>query len=339
MRAILQEIVAKAKIRQGIFGVVHGFGFGSAALAHLALINCTGSHPLEAKLTVLDTRTLTTTGQAAPTRASRTRHYLMCSPQYFEVTYAINPWMNTSIPVDVERAKLQWEVLRNTYLSLGHRVELIEPLVGQPDMVFAANGGLVVGGRAYGAKFRFPERGAEGMAYGGWLSEFGVGVVEPVETNEGEGDFLTLRTMILAGTGFRTSLAAHIEAAEVLDRPVVSLELVDPRFYHLDTAIAVLDDGNGDTPADIAYFPGAFSPHSRRTLRDLFPDAIIVAEKDACVLGLNAVSDGHNVILPSLATGFAGQLREHGYAPVPVDLSEFLKSGGSVKCCTMEMHV
>jgi N-dimethylarginine dimethylaminohydrolase len=293
---------------------------------------------LEATLTVLDTRTLSTPVHAAPTRSSRTRRYVMCSPRYFEVTYAINPWMNTSVPVDVERAQLQWEVLRNTYLSLGHQVELIDPLPGQPDMVFAANGGLVVGGRAYGAKFRFPERGAEGMAYGEWLRQLGVSVSEPIETNEGEGDFLTLHCMILAGTGFRTSLAAHIEAADVLDRPVVSLELVDPRFYHLDTAIAILDDGNGDTPADIAYYPGAFSPHSRRTLRDLFPDAIIISEQEARVLGPNAVSDGQNVILPAAAVGFASQLRDRGYSPIPVDLSEFLKSGGSVKCCTMEMH-
>ena len=107
--------------------------------------------------------------------------------------------------------------------------------------------------------------------------------------------------MILAGTGFRTSLEAHVEAAEALDRPVVSLQLVDPRFYHLDTALAVLDDGGGDAPADIAYYPGAFSPHSRRTLRDLFPDAVQVSEMDALVLGLNAVSDGLNVVLPTAA--------------------------------------
>lgn len=284
-------------------------------------------------MTVIDTRT-----QTAPQRTSRTRHYLMCPPQHFEVTYAINPWMNTQVPVDVERAHVQWEVLRNTYLSLGHKVELIEPMAGQPDMVFAANGGLVVGKRAYGAKFRFPERTAEGVAYGEWLSEFGIEVFQPAQINEGEGDFLALKKMILAGTGFRTSLEAHIEAANALDRPVVSLELVDPRFYHLDTAIAILDDGHGDCPAEIAYFPGAFSRHSQRTLRDLFPHAIICTEADALVLGLNSVSDGHNVLVPSAAERFSEQLRERGYNPLPVDLSEFLKSGGSVKCCTMEMH-
>ena len=290
-------------------------------------------------MTVIDTR-----AAAGPSpridvpRAARPRHYLMCTPSHFEVAYSINPWMDLDTPVDVERACLQWEVLRNTYLSLGHRVDLIDPLPGQPDMVFAANGGLVIGGRAYGARFRFAERSAEGGAYAAWLTTHGYQVTEPTRTNEGEGDFLALGTMILAGTGFRTSLDAHIEAADALDRPVVSLELVDPRFYHLDVAIAVLDDGNGETPADIAYYPGAFSPHSRRTLRDLFPDAILCSEDDARVLGLNAVSDGHHVVLPSAAKGLAEAVRRRGYTPVPVDLSEFMKSGGSVKCCTMELH-
>jgi N-dimethylarginine dimethylaminohydrolase len=288
-------------------------------------------------LTVLDTRTVVSP-LSSVARVSRTRHYLMCAPQHFTVSYAINPWMDPSRPVDVQRARLQWEVLRNTYLSLGHRVDLIDPLPGQPDMVFAANGGLVVGGRAYGAKFRFAERAAEGAAYTSWLRRLGLSVVEPVQTNEGEGDFLALGSMILAGTGFRTSLAAHIEAADAVDRPVVSLELVDPRFYHLDVAIAVLDDGNGTAPADIAYYPGAFSAHSRRTLRDLFPDAVICSEADARVLGLNAVSDGHHVVLPAAATGLAASLRARGYTPVPVELDEFMKSGGSVKCCTMELH-
>ena len=295
-----------------------------------------GAHATEATLTVIDTRTRSKTSR--PARTARTRHYLMCPPQHFAVTYAINPWMNTQVPVDVDRALVQWDVLRNTYLSLGHRVDLIEPMPEHPDMVFAANGGLVVGKRAYGAKFRFPERGAEGQAYGDWLRDAGIEVSEPAQINEGEGDFLALKAMILAGAGFRTSLEAHIEAANSVDRPVVSLELVDPRFYHLDTAIAILDDGNGDTPADIAYFPGAFSQHSQRTLRELFPDAIICSEADALVLGLNSVSDGHNVIAPSAALHFADQLRERGYTPVPVDLSELLKAGGSVKCCTMEMH-
>lgn len=286
-------------------------------------------------MTVLDART---TRPATATREARARRYVMCAPEHFDVTYAINPWMNTSMPVDVERARLQWEVLRHTYLSLGHRVELITPTPGLPDMVFAANGGLVVGERGYGAMFRHVERAAEAKAYAEWLAAHGVHVTAPTHTNEGEGDFLTMGHLILAGTGFRTSLSAHIEAAAVLDRPVVSLELVDPRFYHLDVALAVLDDGNGSAPADIVYYPGAFSPHSRRTLRDLFPDAVTCSEADALAFGLNAVSDGRHVVLPSAATGLIDLLRARGYEPVPVHLDEFVKAGGSVKCCTMELH-
>jgi N-dimethylarginine dimethylaminohydrolase len=286
-------------------------------------------------VTALDTRAALPADVA---RAARTRHYLMCPPTHFEVTYAINPWMDLTVPVDAHRAHRQWELLRETYLGLGHRVDLIDPLPGQPDMVFAANGGLVIGGRAYGARFRFAERAAEGGAYAAWLTEHGYRVAEPTRTNEGEGDFLALGSMVLAGTGFRTSLEAHIEAAESLDRPVVSLELVDPRFYHLDVAIAVLDDGNGTAAVDVAYFPGAFSPHSRRTLRDLFPDAILCCEDNALALGLNAVSDGRHVVLPAAASSFAAALRERGYEPVPVELDELMKAGGSVKCCTMEMH-
>jgi N-dimethylarginine dimethylaminohydrolase len=288
-------------------------------------------------LTIIDTRTQPLP-HTSPRRAARTRQYVMCTPTHFSVEYAINPWMDPTVPVDADRAARQWDVLRHTYLELGHRVDLVAPVAGQPDMVFAANGGLSVAGRTYGARFRHAQREAEAQAFADFLRDRGLDVTEPIHVNEGEGDFLALRSMILAGTGFRTDLAAHIEAAEVLDRPVVSLQLVDPRFYHLDVAIAVLDDGGGDAPADIAYFPGAFSKHSRRTLRDLFPDAIQVSEMDALVLGLNAVSDGYNVVLPTAAAELAQTLKKRGYNPVPVELGELLKSGGSVKCCTMELH-
>ena len=266
-------------------------------------------------------------------RAARPRRYLMCRPEHFEVTYAINPWMDPTLGADRDLALQQWETLRATYLALGHEVQLIDPLPGLPDMVFAANGGLVVGGRAMGARFTHPERLDEGPAYYKWLAEAGLAdVAEPLAVNEGEGDFLVVGDLILAGTGFRTDPRAHGEVQEFFGRPVVSLQLVDPRFYHLDTALAVLDDEN------VAYFPGAFSPGSLAVLQRLFPDAVLATEEDAVVLGLNAVSDGRHVVLPAAADDLARQLRERGYEPVPVDLSELLKAGGSVKCCTMELR-
>ncbi len=262
----------------------------------------------------------------------------MCRPTEFRVTYAINPWMDPTRPVDGARALAQWESLVAAYRALGHAVDVVEPLPGQPDMVFAANGALVVGDVAYGSSFRFPERAAEADAFAAWLRSLHVEVVPATHPAEGEGDFLVLGHVVLAGTGFRTSLAAHVEAATVIDRPFVTLELVDPSFYHLDVALGVLDDGRGEAPADIAYYPGAFSLHSRRTLRELFPDALLVTRDEALAFGLNLVSDGLNVVLPQEARTLADRLHQRGYRPMPVELDEFLKSGGSVKCCTMELH-
>jgi N-dimethylarginine dimethylaminohydrolase len=269
---------------------------------------------------------------AAAEPVARPRHYLMCRPEHFEVRYAINPWMRPGVPVDRERAIAQWEVLRRTYLDLGHRVDLIDPVPGLPDMVYAANGATVVGGTVLGARFRHPERAAEAVAYRAWFAAAGYRVVEPEFVNEGEGDLLVVGDVVLAGHGFRTDPRAHAEAAVALGREVVALRLVDPRFYHLDTAVAVLDHAN------IAWLPEAFAPQAQEVLRTRFPDAVVADPADAAVLGLNAVCDGRNVVLPARATGLAAALRERGYTPVPVDLSELLKGGGGPKCCTLEVR-
>ncbi|MBB6119875.1 dimethylargininase [Nocardiopsis algeriensis] len=265
------------------------------------------------------------------------RHYLMCRPTYFAVDYAINPWMDPAAEVDRERAIRQWEALRDLYLELGHRVSEITPVEGLPDMVFAANGALVVDGRVYGARFASAERTPEGPAYLDWFRKAGVseGFVEtsePKYVNEGEGDFITLDDLILAGTGFRTDAAAHQEAERFLGRPVVTLQLVDPRFYHLDTALCALSG------TQIAYYPGAFSAGSRKVLRALYPDALTATEEDAAVLGLNAVCDGSNAILPAEATGLAARLRALGLTVHHVEIDELRKAGGGAKCCTLELR-
>jgi arginine dihydrolase len=265
-------------------------------------------------------------------RVPSVRHYAMTAPTFFAVEYAINPWMDTSTAVDTHVAMNQWETLRQTYKELGHTVELVEPVAGLPDMVYAANGGLLLNGKAVVARFAYPQRAGESDAYAEWMARHGFDPAETRHVNEGQGDLLVVGSIVLAGYGFRTERQAHAEIAALVGMPVVSLELVDPRFYHLDTALAVLDD------TTIAYYPPAFSDEARAQLLELFPDAIEVAAADADVLGLNAVSDGLNVVLPAPATGFAEQLRQAGFLPIGVDLSELLKGGGSVKCCTLEVH-
>lgn len=270
---------------------------------------------------------------AAAQRVAIPRRYLMCPPDHFTVTYSINPWMDPDEPVDASLAARQWEALRDAYLDLGHQVETIKPIEGLPDMVFAANGATVVGGKVLGASFRNDERKAEGPAYMEWFRRGGFAEIhDPQFINEGEGDFLYAGAWILAGHGFRSDPNSHSEAQEFFGMPVVGLRLVDPRYYHLDTALAVLDDHT------VAYFPEAFSPGSQAVLRTLYPDAVIATAEDAAVFGLNAVSDGLHVLLPQAATALAARLAERGYEPIGVDLSELLKAGGSVKCCTLELR-
>jgi N-dimethylarginine dimethylaminohydrolase len=275
--------------------------------------------------------------KAVPDRVPTGRRYLMCPPRYFSVEYSINPWMDPTEPVDRTRAMRQWTELRDTYRRLGHVVEEIEPQPGLPDMVFAANSGTVIDGRVLGARFRAAERVPEAEHYRRWFLRHGYhDVVMPSRINEAEGDLVWTGRFLLAGTGFRTDPGAHAEAQELLGVPVISLHLVDPRYYHLDVALVVLDD----RPAFpvVAYYPPAFSPGSQRVLRRLFPDAVIADTADAECLGLNAVSDGRHVVLSVEATSLAERVAEIGFEPVFVDISELRKSGGGPKCCTLELR-
>jgi N-dimethylarginine dimethylaminohydrolase len=260
----------------------------------------------------------------------------MCPPEHFTVAYAINPWMDTTVAVDAALAVKQWNLLRETLAGLGHAVHVLDPQPGLPDMVYAANGAFSVDGTVYGARFRHPQRSAEALHHSVFYRNGPWTFIDPAQVNEGEGDFAFLPGayggLILAGHGFRTEPAAHVEAQEVLGRPVLSLRLVDPAFYHLDTALAVLDDRH------ITYYPEAFSPAAQRILVQLFPDALIADRADAEAFGLNLVSDGRHVVLNAEATGMADKLAAAGYLPIPVELGELKRGGGSVKCAVAELR-
>ncbi len=194
-------------------------------------------------------------------RQATARGYLMCPPEHFAVTYAINPWMEPDKPTDAAKAMRQWSELRQAYLDLGHEVRTIEPVAGLPDMVFAANGATVIGGTVLGARFLYPQRAREADAYLDWFRDHGFADVRvPDHVNEGEGDILFTGRTVLAGYGFRSDGAAAAELGQVFGRPVVSLRLVDPRFYHLDTALCVLD------PDTAMYYPAAFDDAGRAAI-------------------------------------------------------------------------
>ncbi|MEV7170142.1 dimethylargininase [Streptomyces sp. NPDC090085] len=266
-------------------------------------------------------------------RTATRRHYLMCRPTHFEVSYAINPWMDPDKPMDADLALAQWERVRDLFVGFGHEVSYIDPVPGLPDMVFSANGATVVDGKVLIAKFRHRERAAEADAYRAWFEEHGYSDIKvPEYVNEGEGDFAPAGRRILAGAGFRSDPGAFEELRAFFGLPVVGLTLTDPRFYHLDTALCVLDDDL------VMYYPAAFSDESRAVLRELYPDAILATREDAEAFGLNAVSDGLNVVLTETATDLIEALRARGFEPHGVDMSELLKAGGAVKCCSQEIR-
>lgn len=268
-----------------------------------------------------------------PPRQYQRRRFLMCEPRFFEVSYAINSWMDPTLPTDRRRACEQWRRLIDVFVALGHDVEVVEPVPGLPDMVFAANAGIVIGDRVLTARFRHQERAPEQDAYRSWFLTAGYReVADAMTVNEGEGDFTIAGDCVLAATGFRTEEAAHAEVGTFFGLPVLSLRLVDPRFYHLDTALAVLDD------TTVMWYPDAFCARSRATVERHFPDMIVADERDAVAFGLNAVSDGRHVVLPAGAEHLAARVAARGFEPILVDMSELQKAGGAAKCCTLELR-
>lgn len=262
-------------------------------------------------------------------REAKPQRFLMCRPGNFEVYYSINRWMDVTVQVDAALAMAQWENLRKTYLRLGHSVEVMDDVPGLPDMVFTANAGIIKGSKALVSKFRSEYRQPEEEYFAQWFQAQGFDVVRPELVNEGEGDFLWTGSVMLGGSGFRSELGAGPEVTELLGLPTETLELVDSRWYHIDTALAILDERT------IAFVPEAFSPRSLEILAGLGLEQIRVCVEDAEWFALNAVSDGKNVVVAEQAVNFQAQLTEHGFTPVPVDVSEFLKSGGGAKCCTL----
>lgn len=260
--------------------------------------------------------------------------YVMCRPEHFDVVSTLNPWMDPSVPVSRMTAIEQWERLVDLYEELGHEVDLVQPGVGLPDMVFAANAGVAIDNRMMTAVMWSVERRPEEAHYRKHFDRAGFDdVFIPEHVNEGEGDFLFTGEVLLAGTGFRTDPRSHLEAQRYFDVEVVTLQLVDPRWYHLDTALFSID-------RDVAvWYPGAFDSASVAELRRRFPDGIEATEADALAFGLNSTADNRHVVMPASAQALAERISDAGFDVHTVDLSELLKAGGSVKCCTLELNV
>lgn len=258
---------------------------------------------------------------------------LMCRPEHYGVEYEINPWMHVDVGVDRRRAGEQWEALQRTYLELGQTIELVDPVPGLPDMVFSANAAVLRGRDAVLSRFRHSERQGEEPHWEAALGGLGFALhrLPPDLAFEGAGDALFVGDRLFCGHGFRTDHGAHAFVAEALDVEVVSLRLVDDRFYHLDTCFCPISD---DT---VLFAPDAFAPASARLIRRVVPHVIQVPVEIAAGFACNAMVVGDRVVSSLAACRLEEPLHDAGFDTIGLPMSEFMKSGGGVRCLSLPL--
>lgn len=261
----------------------------------------------------------------------------MCPPEYFSVEYVINPWMAGNEGVlDSANARRQWETLRDT-LARYADIEVMDPQPGLPDMVFTANAGAVYGNRAVASHFMPRERRPEEAHFKKWFRDNGFELYDLPEDIgfEGAGDCLLDRRgpWMWTGYGFRTEIEAHEHIAGYFDRELVSIRLTDSRFYHIDTCLCPLTDGY------LLYHPPAFDYDSRIAIETRVPShkRIVVDTLDAGNFACNAVNVGDRVFVHKASDPLKARLMRVGFKVNEIDLSEFLKAGGSAKCLTLKL--
>lgn len=260
----------------------------------------------------------------------------MCPPDYFDIDYSINPWMDVKNKATAEKGK-QWQGLKDKFTELGVQVELIEPQKGWPDMVYV-DVGVLCGDIFIPSNFRYPERQGEKKYYIDWFKKEGYKIVEIPEAYyfEGHGDTLWAGQKLFCGYGFRTSVEAHWKISDVLKKTddkiqLIPVELTDSRFYHLDTCFCPLDDKKA------FYFPNAFSDKAKALLKENI-ELIPIDESDAIKFACNSVVIGKDIIMPAGAKKISEILTSLGYNVHQVEMSDFIKGGGACKCLSMPIE-
>jgi N-dimethylarginine dimethylaminohydrolase len=256
---------------------------------------------------------------------------LLCPPDFYTVRYEINPWMDRAKQVDHSLAEKQWRLLCSTLTELGCELNYVPPEPGWPDMVFTANAGLVQGRKVLLSNFRHAERAGEEHAYERWFRQCGYDVTRVSRrlAFEGEGDALWFGDTLCCGHGFRTDEEAHSEIAEWSRSSVLSLALVDPRYYHLDTCFCPLDASSA------LWHSGAFDEEGRKNLKRLVPDLIEVSPAEAECFACNAIVLERQVVLPEACPETSRALQGRGFRTHAVPMGEFIKAGGACKCLVL----
>lgn len=259
------------------------------------------------------------------------RRVLLCPPDYYDIEYEINPWMDRTRNAEPALARAQWQRLYQTLQSLGCEVELLPPQQGLPDMVFTANAGLLVGRTFIRSNFRFEQRQGEEPHFERWFAEHEYEIVRLPQGMlfEGEGDALFCGDTLFCGYRFRSDIRSHQRLGEVLGCRVISVELVKDRHYHLDTCFCPLPDGGA------IWYPEAFDSYGQRALREQIRRLIAVSPEEAARFACNAVVLGREIILPEGCPKLGEALAARNYRVHALPMSEFMKAGGACKCLTL----
>lgn len=265
--------------------------------------------------------------------------FLMCPPDYFEVDYVINPWMEGNITkVDKSKARAEWNKLYET-ISKYAKVAILEPAKGWPDMVFTANAAIVKGGKVVLANFRYPERSGEEPYNKSWFEKDYSQVFELPKGlyQEGAGDALFQRgdyEFLWGGGDHRSNPEAYPLISKWLDREIVVLKQDYPEFYHLDIAMCPLENGY------LMYFPEAFDQESVAKIEARVPKnkRIILTREDALNFSGNCVNIGDVAIMNKASDDLQKKLNDSGFQVIQVPVPEFLKAGGATKCLTLRLE-
>ena len=256
---------------------------------------------------------------------------VLCPPVYFDVEYSINPWMDTANRVDKAAAQVQWDAARALLAQCGACISVLDPVPGWPDMTFVGDAGLCRGNVLLASRFRHPERAGETEHYIRYFRGHGYDVRRMPEGVffEGLGDVSMAGNVAVFAHGPRSSPAAAEAVRSTFPELELraELELTSDRFYHLGLALALLDEQT------VMYYPPAFSVASQQRLEQAFPRRVVVDDEDAVEhVACNNVTIGRNVILDGCSPALERTLQELGFQPRTCPMSEFKKSGGSVRC-------
>lgn len=281
----------------------------------------------------------------------------MCPPDFYGIHYEINPWMDVSRQADHAVAVEQWQALHKHILDAGANVSLLAPVEGLPDLVFTANAAMIhhrrtdipvrpadttedamptdrnVRPTALMSRFRHRQRQGEEPYDRRWFAEHGFTVVDVPEhfSFEGAGDALFCGDTLYAGYRMRSDAAGHQQIGRLLGCRVIPVELVDTRYYHLDTCFCPLNT------QEAIWYPPAFDEYGQRAITTHIASLIEVERTEAERFACNAVVIGKRVITNTGCDTLHAALAARGYEPVATPLDEFAKAGGSAKCLTLRL--